>query len=130
MLLLPIGLSILANFAAHTALTLVESYCVRVANAGSKLRDHDSNGKGVVAMKHMHKPGCRCASCLSEFERRESAAQQLYDLLQMSWIGVRTAVAYAQFAREGIEEAEAAINCLLEGRKPDDGHKKPPVKGE
>ncbi len=56
-------------------------------------------------MKHMHKPGCRCASCLSEFERRESAAQQLYDLLQMSWIGMRTAVAYAQFAREGIEEA-------------------------
>ncbi len=56
-------------------------------------------------MKHTHKPGCRCALCLSEFERRESAAEQLYDLLQMSWVGMRTAVAYAQFAREGIEEA-------------------------
>ncbi len=56
-------------------------------------------------MKHTHKPGCRCAFCLSEFERRENAAQQLYGLLQMSWIGMRTAVAYAQFAREGIEEA-------------------------
>ncbi len=56
-------------------------------------------------MKHNHKPGCRCALCLSEFERRESAAQQFYGLLQMSWVGIRTAVAYAEFAREGIEEA-------------------------
>ncbi len=56
-------------------------------------------------MKHMHKRGCRCASCSSESEQRESAALQLYDLLQLNWIGMRTAVAYAQFAREGIEEA-------------------------
>ncbi len=56
-------------------------------------------------MKHMHKPGCKCASCLSEFKQRESAALRLYDLLQMSWVGTHTAVAYAQFAREGIEEA-------------------------
>ncbi len=56
-------------------------------------------------MKHGHKPGCRCALCLSEYERREGAAQQLYGLLQMSWVGMRTAVAYAEFAREGIEEA-------------------------
>ncbi len=56
-------------------------------------------------MKHTHKPGCRCALCLSEYERRENAAQQLYGLLQMSWVGMRTATAYAEFAREGIEEA-------------------------
>ena len=56
-------------------------------------------------MKHTHKPGCRCALCLSEHERRENAAQQFYGLLQMSWLGMRTAVAYAGFAREGIEEA-------------------------
>lgn len=41
-----------------------------------------------------------------------------------------TAQLFSSPKREGIEEAEAAINCLLEGRKPDDGHKKPPVKGE
>ena len=56
-------------------------------------------------MKHTHKPGCRCALCLGEYERRESAAQQFYGLLQMNWVGMRTAVAYAGFAREGIEEA-------------------------
>ncbi len=56
-------------------------------------------------MKHTHKPGCRCALCLSEYEKRESAAQQLYGLLQMSWVGMRTATAYAEFARQGIEEA-------------------------
>lgn len=56
-------------------------------------------------MKHTHKPGCRCALCLSEFERRENAAQQFYALLQMSWVGMRTATTYAEFAREGIEEA-------------------------
>jgi hypothetical protein len=56
-------------------------------------------------MKHTHKPGCRCALCLSEYERREGAAQQFYGLLQMSWVGMRTAVAYAGFARDGIEEA-------------------------
>ena len=56
-------------------------------------------------MKHTHKPGCRCALCLSEYERRECAAQQLYGPLQMSWLGMRTATAYAEFAREGIEEA-------------------------
>ena len=56
-------------------------------------------------MKHTHKPGCRCALCLSEYERRENAAQQFYGLLQMNWIGMRNAVAYAEFAREGIEEA-------------------------
>ena len=56
-------------------------------------------------MKHTHKPGCRCALCHGEHERREDAAQQLYGLLQMNWVGMRTAVAYAEFAREGIEEA-------------------------
>ena len=56
-------------------------------------------------MKHTHKPGCRCATCLGEFDRRENAAQQLYGLLQMNWVGMRTATTYADLAREGIEEA-------------------------
>ena len=56
-------------------------------------------------MKHTHKPGCRCALCLGEYERREGAAQQFYELLQMNWVGMRTATAYAEFARHGIEEA-------------------------
>ncbi len=56
-------------------------------------------------MKHTHKPGCRCALCLSEYERRQNAAQQFYGLLQMSWVGMRAATAYAEFARQGIEEA-------------------------
>ncbi len=56
-------------------------------------------------MNHTHKPGCRCAVCLGELERRQNAAQQLYSLLQMSWVGMRAAVAYAEFARKGIEEA-------------------------
>ena len=56
-------------------------------------------------MKHNHKPGCRCANCLGEFEQRENAAQQFYSLLNMHWVGVRAAVAYADFARKGIEEA-------------------------
>ncbi len=56
-------------------------------------------------MKHGHKPGCRCALCHNEYELREGAAQQLYGLLQMNWLGMRTAVAYAEFARQGIEEA-------------------------
>jgi hypothetical protein len=52
-----------------------------------------------------HKPGCRCADCLGEFDRRQSAASQLYALLNMNWVGIRAAVAYAEFARDGIEEA-------------------------
>ena len=56
-------------------------------------------------MKHTHKPGCRCAVCLGEFERRQGAAQQFYSLLQMSWVGMRAAIAYAEFARKGIEDA-------------------------
>ncbi|MCL5952149.1 MAG: hypothetical protein M1132_10600 [Chloroflexi bacterium] len=56
-------------------------------------------------MRHSHKAGCRCADCLSEFDRRQSAAAQLYSLLDMRWIGIRAAVAYAEFARQGIEEA-------------------------
>ena len=56
-------------------------------------------------MKHNHKQGCRCANCLGELEQRENAAQQLYTLLDMHWVGIRAAVAYADFARKGIEEA-------------------------
>ncbi len=56
-------------------------------------------------MKHKHKPGCRCANCLGEFDQRENAAQQLYALLNLRWVGIRAAVAYADFARNGIEEA-------------------------
>ncbi len=52
-----------------------------------------------------HKPGCRCADCLGEIDRRQSAASQLYALLNMSWVGIRAAVAYAEFARQGIEDA-------------------------
>ncbi len=56
-------------------------------------------------MKHKHKAGCRCADCLGEFDQRENAAQQLYALLNMRWGGIRAAVAYADFARKGIEDA-------------------------
>ena len=56
-------------------------------------------------MNHKHKPGCRCAYCLREFDQRENAAQQLYQLLNLQWVGIRAAVAYADFARSGIEEA-------------------------
>lgn len=52
-----------------------------------------------------HKPGCRCAFCLGEFERRQAAATQFYSLLNMRWVGIRAAVAYAEFARKEIEEA-------------------------
>ncbi len=52
-----------------------------------------------------HKPGCRCALCLGEFERRQAAATQFYALLNMRWVGIRAAVAYAEFARQDIEEA-------------------------
>jgi hypothetical protein len=75
-----------------------------------------------TAMKHSHlpflsgshKPGCRCADCLCEFDRRQSAATQLYALLNMQWVGIRAAVAYAEFARRGIEEAfpQQAQNAL------------------
>jgi hypothetical protein len=58
-----------------------------------------------MAMKHKHKPGCRCADCLGEFDQRENAAQQFYALLNMRWVGIRAATAYADFARQGIEEA-------------------------
>lgn len=66
-------------------------------------------------MKHSHTPGCRCADCLSEFERRQSAANQLYSLLNMRWVGIRAAIAYAEFARQGIEEAfpPQAQNALV-----------------
>ncbi len=78
-----------------------------------------------MAMKHSqtqldsgaHKPGCRCALCLGEFERRQAAATQFYALLNMRWVGIRAAVAYAEFARQGIEEAfsqqaRTALGCL------------------
>ncbi len=52
-----------------------------------------------------HRPGCRCAFCLGESDRKQAAATQLYALLNMSWIGVRAATTYAEFARKGIEEA-------------------------
>jgi len=56
-------------------------------------------------MNHKHKPSCRCANCLGEFDQRANAAQQLYALLNLQWVGIRAAVAYADFARSGIEEA-------------------------
>lgn len=56
-------------------------------------------------MRDNHKPGCRCGNCLRDFEQRQSAAQQLYALLNMQWVGIRAATAYADFARSGIEEA-------------------------
>ena len=52
-----------------------------------------------------HRPGCRCALCLGESDRRQAAATQLYALLNMSWVGVRAATTYADLARKGIEEA-------------------------
>lgn len=52
-----------------------------------------------------HKLGCRCALCLGEFERRQAAATQFYALLNLRWVGLRAAVAYAEFARKEIEEA-------------------------
>jgi hypothetical protein len=56
-------------------------------------------------MNHTHKPGCRCAECLGTFDQRENAAQQLYQLLNLRWMGMRAATAYADFARNGIAEA-------------------------
>ncbi len=52
-----------------------------------------------------HMPGCRCPDCLGDFDQRQSAAAQLYALLDMRWVGLPAAVAYAEFARQGIEEA-------------------------
>ncbi len=52
-----------------------------------------------------HTPGCQCPNCLSELDQQQSAAAQLYALLDMCWVGLRAAVAYAEFARQGIEEA-------------------------
>jgi hypothetical protein len=52
-----------------------------------------------------HTPRCQCPDCLAEFDQRQSAAAQLYALLDMRWMGMRAAAAYAEFAREGIEEA-------------------------
>lgn len=73
-------------------------------------------------MKHQHKPGCRCAHCLGEFDQRANAAQQFYQLLNMRWIGMRAATAYADFARNGITEAfpqhaQASLS-LLRQRNP------------
>ncbi len=62
-----------------------------------------------------HKPGCRCALCLGEFDRRQAAASQLYALLNMHWVGLRAAVAYADFARRGIEEAFPQQACMALG---------------
>ena len=73
-------------------------------------------------MKHMHKPGCHCAECLGSFDQRENAAQQLYQLLNLGWVGMRAATAYADFARNGIAEAfpqhaQASLS-LLRQRNP------------
>jgi len=70
-------------------------------------------------MKHNHKSGCRCANCLGEFDERENAAQQLYSLLDMQWIGMRAAEVYADFARKGIEDpfpyhAQSSLHVLRE----------------
>ena len=64
-------------------------------------------------MNHRHKPGCRCALCLGEREGREGAAQQLYGLLQMNWVGMQTAKTYAELARDGIEEAFPNQACVI-----------------
>jgi hypothetical protein len=56
-------------------------------------------------MKHEHKPGCHCAECLGSFDQRVNAAQQLYQLLNLRWVGMRAATAYADFARNGIADA-------------------------
>jgi hypothetical protein len=56
-------------------------------------------------MKHKHNPGCRCANCLCESQERESAAQQLYSLLDMQWIGMRAAKVHADLARKGIDDS-------------------------
>jgi len=73
-------------------------------------------------MKHQHKPGCRCAECLGTFDQREHAAQQLYQLLNMRWVGIRAATAYADFARNGIADAfpqHAQMSlALLQQRNP------------
>ena len=65
----------------------------------------------------VHKPGCRCADGLGAFDQRQSAAPSLHTLLDMRWVGVRAVVAYAEFARQGIEEAfpqqaGSALGCL------------------
>ncbi len=52
-----------------------------------------------------HMLGCRCPDCLGQFDQRQSAAAQLYALLDMRWVGMPAAIAYAEFARQGIEEA-------------------------
>jgi hypothetical protein len=71
----------------------------------TEMKSSHSNKQRSAGMKHKHKPGCRCANCLGEFDQRENAAQQLYTLLNLQWVGIRAAVAYADFARSGIEEA-------------------------
>lgn len=68
-------------------------------------------------MKHQHKPGCHCAACLGTFDQRAHAAQQFYQLLNLRWVGMRAATAYADFARNGIEEAfpqhaQVSLNLL------------------
>ncbi len=70
-------------------------------------------------MRHNHNSGCRCANCLGEFDERENAAQQLYSLLDMQWIGIRAAAVYADFARKGIEDpfpyhAQSSLHVLRE----------------
>ncbi len=63
------------------------------------------NQSPVPMQSKGHRPGCRCAFCLGDTDRRQTAATQLYALLNMRWVGVRTATTYAEFARKGIEEA-------------------------
>ncbi len=70
---------------------------------------------GRKAASHM--PRCQCPDCLSGYDQRQSAAAQLYALLDMRWVGLRAAVTYAEFARQGIEEAfppqaQAALGYL------------------
>ena len=63
-------------------------------------------------MNHQHKPGCRCAECLGSFDQRENAAQQLYQLLNLGWVGMRAATAYADFAkwnRRSVSATRASI---------------------
>jgi hypothetical protein len=65
-------------------------------------------------MKHYHRSGCQCPLCLAELTRKHSAAQQLYAILEMQWIGARAAVTHAELARLGIDDAfpDRARNTL------------------
>ncbi len=65
-------------------------------------------------MRHQHNQGCQCPLCLAELTSKRSAAQQLYAILDMQWMGSRAAVTHAELARLGIDDAfpDRARNTL------------------